>query len=54
MHAGVKGAAPRSSLPTSEEGDRESVSMCDGGGTIFFQRKVELAEPIATGMSPEQ
>ena len=54
MHAGVEGAAPQSSLPTNEEGDEESVSMCDGGGAMIFQRKVELPEPIAKGMSPEQ
>ena len=46
MHAGVEGAAPQSSLPTNEEGDKESVSMCDGGGTMIFERKVELPEPI--------
>ena len=54
MHAGVEGAAPQGSLPTNEEGDEESVSMYDGGGTMIFQRKVELPEPIARAMSPEQ
>ena len=49
VHAGVKGAAPQSFLPTNEEGDEESVSMYDGG-TMIFQRKVELPEPIARGM----
>ena len=29
---------------------RESMSMCDGGGTMIFQRKVELSEPIARSM----
>ena len=41
-------------LPTNEKGDEDSVSMCDHGGTRIFQRKVELPEPIARGMSPEQ
>ena len=54
MHAGVEGGAPQSSLPTNEEGNEESVSMCDGGGTMVFQRKVELPDPIVRGMSPEQ
>ena len=54
MHAGVEGGAPQSSLPTNEEGNEESLSMCDGGGTVFFQRKVELPDPIVRGMSPEQ
>ena len=50
VHAGVEGAAPQSSLPTNEEGDEKSMSMCDGGGTMIFQRKVELSEPIARSM----
>ena len=54
MHAGVKGEAPQSFLLTHEEGDKESVPMCDGGGTMTFQRKVELPEPTARGMSPER
>ena len=54
VHAGVEEAVPQRSLPTNEEGDEESVSMCDGGGTMIFQRKVELPEPIARGMSQEQ
>ena len=54
MHVDVEGAAPQSSLPTNEEGDEESLSMCDGGGTMIFQRKMELRESIARGMSPEQ
>ena len=54
MHAGVKGAAPNICLPTNEEGDEEIVSMCNGGGMMIFQTKVELSEPIARSMSPEQ
>ena len=54
VYAGLEGAAPQSSLPTNEEGNEESVSMCDGGGTMIFRRKAELPEPIARGMSPEQ
>ena len=53
MHAGVEKGAPQSSLQTNEEGNEESVSMCDGGGTMVFQRKVEPPDPIARGMSPE-
>ena len=33
---------------------RRECAKCDGGGTIIFQRKVELPAPIARGMSPEQ
>ena len=48
-----EGAAP-SFLPTNEEGDEKSVSMCDGGGAMILQRKVEIPEPTARGMSPKQ
>ena len=41
-------------LLTNEKGDEQSVSMCDGGSTMFFQRKVELQVPTAGGMSSEQ
>ena len=38
--AGVKEAEPQSILPTieevDEEGDEESTSMCDGGGSMIF------------------
>ena len=54
VHAGVKGATPQRFLLTNEEGDEVSVSICDGGGTMTFQSKVELPEPTARGMSPEQ
>ena len=37
-----------------EEGDEKSASMCDGGGTMILQMKVEILEPIARGMSPEE
>ena len=43
-----------SSLSTNVEGNEASVSMCDRGGTMIFQRKVELPKPISRGMSPEQ
>ena len=36
MHGGVEGTAPESSLPTIEEGDDESTSMCDGAGARWF------------------
>ena len=45
---------PQNFLPTNEGGDEESVSMCDDRDTMIFQRKVELPEPIARGMSSEQ
>ena len=45
----MKGAAPQRFLPTNEEGDEESMSRCDGGGTMIFRKKVELLEPIASG-----
>ena len=54
VHAGVQGAVPQSSLMTNEEGDEESMSMCDGGGAVICQRKVELPKPMARGMPPEQ
>ena len=54
MHVGEKGAAPQSFLPANEEGDEKNVPMCDGGGTINLQRKVEIPEPIARDMPPEQ
>ena len=54
MHAGVKGAAPQSFLPMNEEGDKESASVYNGGGSMILQRKVEMPEPIARDMSPEQ
>ena len=54
MHAGVKAAAPQRYLPTNGDGDEESVSMYDGGGTMVFKRKMELPEPIARGMLSEQ
>ena len=58
MQVGVKGAAPQGILPTieeiDEEGDKESASICHGGGSIVLQRKVEIPEQIARGLSPEQ
>ena len=54
MHAGVEGAAPQSFLPTIKEGDEESASMCEGGGAMILQSKLEIPEPIVRGMSPEQ
>ena len=54
MHAGVKEAAAQRFPPTNEEGDEKSVSMCDGGGVMILEGKVEIPEPIARGMSSEQ
>ena len=50
----MQGAVPQSSLMTNEEDDEESMSMCDGGGAMICQRKVELPKPMARGMPPEQ
>ena len=50
----MKEAAAQSFPPTNEEGDEKSVSMCDGGGVMILQGKVEIPEPIARGMSSEQ
>ena len=55
--AGARRRGRRSTAKFSadeEEGNEESVSMYDGGGTMFFQRKVELPDPIVRGMPPEQ
>ena len=58
MHTGVEGAAPQSILPmiedVDEKGDEGSTSKYDGGGSMLLQRKVEIPEPIARGMSSEQ
>ena len=58
MHVGIEGAAPQCFLPTSEkvdeEGGEESASVSNGGGSMVLQRKVEIPEPIARDMSPEQ
>ena len=58
ISAGVEGAAPQSFLSMIEqadgEGDEESASMCDGGGSVMLQRKGETPELIAKDMSPEQ
>ena len=53
VHAGVKGAAPQSIFLTNDEDDSILVSMCDGGGKMIFQRKVDIPEPIARDISPE-
>ena len=47
-------SSTQSFLLTTEEGDEESTSMCGGEGLIILQRKVEIPESIARGMSPEQ
>ena len=47
MHAGVERTVPQSILPTNEEGDKKSVSMSDGGGSMTLQTKVEIPELIA-------
>ena len=39
----------QSSLPTNEEGNEESVSMCNGGGTMFFQRISGATGPDSEG-----
>ena len=47
-------AAPQSFLRTNEERDEENMLMCDGGGTMGLERKVDISEPTARGMSPEE
>ena len=37
-----------------EDCDQERASVCDGGGSIILQRKVEIMEPITGGISPER
>ena len=57
MHTGVEGEALQSFLPTikgiDEEGDEESVPMCDGGGPMALQVKVDIPKPVVEGMPPE-
>ena len=58
MQAGAEGAASQNFLPTikevDEEGDEESALVCDGGGSIGLQVKIEIPEPIPWEMSLEQ
>ena len=48
------GRSGNTTKEADEEGDEESASMCDGGGAMILQMKVEILEPIARGMSPEE
>ena len=56
VHTGVEGAALQFFLSTikgvDEEGDKESMSVCDGGGPMTLQMKVKL-KLIAEEMPPE-
>ena len=58
MQAGVERAASQSFLPTikevDEKGDEESASVCDTGGSIGLQVKMEIPEPIPGEMPLEQ
>ena len=50
----MEGAAPQTLPPTIREDDEESASVCDDGGSMIFQVKVEIPEPIERSMSSEQ
>ena len=58
MHAGMEGEALSSFMVTVERVDgrcdQKSASVCDGGGSIILQRKVEITEPIIEGIPPER
>ena len=57
MLTGVEGAVLQFFLPTikefDEEGNKESVSVYDGGGTMALQVKVNIPELIAGDMPPK-
>ena len=57
MLAGVEETALQSLLPATkggdEEGDEESTSVCDGGGPMALQVKVDIQQSIAGDMPPE-
>ena len=54
----VEGAVPQNCLPPTEEvdeeGDEESASICDGGGSMGLQVKMEIPNFLAGDMSLEQ
>ena len=54
----MEGAAPQSFLPkiknVDQEGDEESALECNGGGSMPLQVKVEIPEPTAGEISPEE
>ena len=45
VHVGVEGAASQTFLPTieeiDEEGNEESASVCDGGGSTILPEKMK-------------
>ena len=57
VHKGVEGAALQIIFPTiqevDEKDDKRTVSVCDGGGSMAFQVKVDIPESIAGDISPE-
>ena len=54
MHTSVEGTAFQRFPPTTEEkGDEESMLVCDGGGSMALQVKVDIQEPITGDISPE-
>ena len=56
-HTSVEGTAFQMFPPTTKEvgekGDVESMLVCDGGGTMALQVKVDMQEPITGDISPE-
>ena len=58
VHTGVEGTALQRFLPTIKEfggeGDEESASVCDNGGSMTLEMKVEVPEPREGDRSPEQ
>ena len=53
VNTGVEGAALQSFLLTTKEGDEESTSVCDGGGPMALQVKVDIQQSIVGDMLPE-
>ena len=45
---------PPSIKEVDEEGDKESMSVGNGGGAMAVQGEGNIPEPIAGGMPPEQ
>ena len=57
MHTGVERAALQSLLQAAkggdEEGEEESTSVCDSGGRMALQVKVDIQQSVAGGMPSE-
>ena len=56
-HTSVEGAAfqmfPSTTKEVGEKGDEESMLVCDGGGSMALQVKMDMQEPITGDISPE-